>query len=140
MTSVPSSTRLLREVGKQVCGSSGKNADAFHTALKSFAARVELWEHPAGYHGIAFELRDGREVEPAKHGAVSPFYSGDVREKDERLGVSRDGGRGGHLIGIDVVVLAVKAESDGANDGNGTHSPDGVKPLGISGGDLADEA
>jgi len=41
---------------------------------------------------------------------------------------------------VDVVVLTVEAESDGGDDRDCAHGPDGVEPLGIGGGDFTDEA
>ena len=68
------------------------------------------------------------------------FDAGDVGEEDEGVGVGGDGAGGGHFVGVDVVVFAVEAEGDAADDGHGAHGPDGVEPFGIGGGDFADEA
>ena len=50
--------------------------------------------------------------EPAHDVAIGAFDAGDVGEEDERVGLGADGAGGGHLVGVDVVVLAVEAECD----------------------------
>ncbi len=87
-----------------------------------------------------FQGGDLGEGEPAHDVAVRAFDAGDVGEEDEGVGLGADGAGGGHLVGIDVVVLAVEAECDRGDDGNSAHRPDGFEPAWVGCGDLADEA
>src|SRR6202012_4601360 len=103
---------------------------------QGFLAGVELGQHAAGDDGGPFERRDLCKREPSHDGAVRAFDTGDVGEEDESVGLGGDGGGGGHLVGVDVVVLAVEAERNGADDGNGPHLQVGVEPLGTGEGDL----
>ena len=76
------------------------------------------------------ERGDLREREPAHDVAVGAFDAGDVGEEDEGVGLGGDGAGGGHLVGVDVVVLAVEAEGDGGDDGDRAHRPDRFEPAG----------
>ena len=140
MTSVPELMRVLAKSGRSGGGLGGQDAHALDAVGERFLAGVELGQHAAGDDRGLLECGDLREREPAHDGAVGAFDAGDVGEEDERVGLGGDGGGGGHLVGVDVVVLAVEAERDGGDDGDGAHGPDGVEPLGVGGGDLADEA
>ena len=104
------------------------------------AAGVQFGEHAAGDDLRFFHGGNLGEGEPAHDVAVRAFDSGHVGEEDEGVGFGADGTRCGHFVGVDVVVLAVEAEGDGGDDGDGAHGPDGFEPLGVHGGDLAYEA
>ncbi len=126
--------------GSNQAASAGENAYTLDAVIEGVAAGVELREHAARDDLRLFKLGDLRQGEPAHDVAVGAFDAGDVGEEDERVGLGADGAGGGHLVGVDIVVLAIEAEGDGGDDGNGAHGPDGFEPAGIGCGDLAYEA
>ncbi len=107
---------------------------------QGIAAGVELGQHASGDDRGFFKFSGLRQREPAQNRAVGPFDAGNIGEEDERVGLGADGAGGGHLVGVDVVILAVEAEGDGRDDGDGTHLPDGFEPARVGRGNLADEA
>ena len=140
MTSVPWATRELHRSGREPAASAGKNSYALYAVQESFAAGAELGQHAAGDDGAFGHLGDLIDGEPSEDFAVRAFDAGNVGEEDERVGVAGDGAGGGHFVGVDVVVLAVEAESHGGEDGHAVQLPDGFEPARIAGGDLADKA
>ena len=70
----------------------------------------------------------------------APLTPGTSVRKTSASALRADGAGRGHLVGVDVVVLAVEAERDGGDDGDGAHLPDGFEPARVGGDDLADEA
>jgi hypothetical protein len=105
-----------------------------------FTTGVQLGEHAAGDNLRLFHGGNLAECEPAHDVAVGTFDAGNVGEEDEGVGFGADGAGCGHLVCVDVVVLAIEAEGDGGDDGNRAHSPDGFEPFGVHGGNLAYEA
>ncbi len=128
------------EIGQKPGRLRGKNSYSFDAVGEGFAAGVELGQHAPGNDLCLFQCGDLREGEPAHDVAVGSLHAGDVGEEDEGVGLGGDGAGGGHLVGVDVVVLAVEAESDGGDDGDGSHGPDGFEPSRVGCGDLPDEA
>ena len=129
MTSVPSLTRVEQRSGKSR-GLRRQNAYALDAMGEGFAAGVEFGQHAAGDDLLLFECRDLREREPAHDVAVGSFDARNVGEEDEGVGLGADGAGGGHLVGVDVVVLAVEAERDRRDDRDRAHGPDGFEPRG----------
>ena len=70
----------------------------------------------------------------------APRTPGTSVRKTSASALQAHGAGGGHLVGVDVVVLAVEAERDAGDDGHGAHLPDGIEPARIGGSDFADEA
>src|ERR1700679_199010 len=132
----PGRDEIRQEPGR-LCG---ENAYTFDAVGEGFATGVELGEHSAGDDIGLFHGGNLRQGEPAHDVAVGTFDSGDIGEEDEGIGLGGDGAGGGHLVGVDVVVLAVEAEGDGRDDGDCAHGPDGFEPAWIGGGNLAYEA
>src|SRR5580693_3144097 len=104
------------------------------------AARFEFGQHSAGDNLLLLHRGDLRQGKPAHDVAVRTFYSRYVGEEDERVGLGADSAGGGHFVGVDIVVLAVEAEGDGRDDGDGAHSPDGLEPTWICCGDFTYKA
>ncbi len=140
MTSVPSLTRVEQRSGNSAAASAGRIRTRLTPWVRASRQALSLGNMPPETTCCLFHGGDLCEGEPAHDVAVGSFDAGYVGEKDERVGLGADGAGGGHLVGVDVVVLAVEAERDRRDDGDGTHRPDGFEPARIGGGDLADEA
>ncbi len=116
------------EVRQERCGLRRQDANTLYAVSKSLAAGIELGQHAAGDDLLFFDGGNLRQCEPAHHVAVCSFDAGNVGQKDKRVGLGGDGAGGCHLVGVDVVVLAVEAQRNGRDDGNRTHRPDGLEP------------
>ena len=125
MTSVPWVTRELTRSGRELAASAGRMRTRLTPFKRASRQALSLGNIPP---------------EMTADLAICSFDAGDVGEEDERVRLGGDGAGGGHLVGVDVVVLAVEAECDGGDDGHGVHLPDGFEPQRVGGGDLADEA
>jgi len=130
------------EIGEYSCGLGGKNANALDAACERGLAGVELGQHASGDDGCGFERGELLLNESQRRDvAIGAFDAGDVGEEDEGIGTCGDGGGGSHFVGVDVVVLTVEAEGDGADDGDGFPLVQmASRPLGVGVGDFADES
>src|ERR1700759_1841698 len=107
---------------------------------KGFPAGAKLRQHTAADDCIPSEWGNLVDGEPAHHLAIRAAHAGNVGEKDQRVGMCGNRAGGGHLVRIDVVVLAVEAEGETGEHRHRTHLPDRFKPAWIGADDLANEA
>src|SRR5256714_7307997 len=66
-------------------------------------------------------------------------YARNIREEDQGIGITGHGAGRRHLIGIHVVVLAVKAKREARDHRHCMALPQSEDPLWIGGADLADK-
>ena len=140
MTSVPSLTRVEKRSGRRFATSAGRIRTRLTPWVRASRQAFSFGNMPPETICCFSSAGICSEGEPAHDVAVCALDSGDIGEEDEGVGLGANGAGGGHLIGVDVVVLAVEAEGDGGDDRDSAHGPDGFEPLGVHGGDLTDEA
>ena len=67
-------------------------------------------------------------------------HAGDVREENQAVGADEFSGGSGHVIGVDVVKLAVGAQAQAGGDGNQPDAPERAEKIDIYFREIADEA
>src|SRR5580698_10010648 len=128
------------EIGQQRCGLCRQNTYALDAVKQSIATCIQFGKHSAGDDIALFQIGDLSKSEPAHNIAICALYTGYIGHEDKCVSLCGDSARGGHLIGVDVVVFTVEAQRDGRDDRHCTHCPDCFKPTRISRSDLSDKA
>src|SRR5580700_4128170 len=96
--------------------------------MERLSASLELGQHAAADDGCGNQGGDIFRVQPRDNFTVGAFYSGDVRKKNERVGMASDGAGGRHLVCIDVVIFAVGTQRHRRQNRNSPRAPDGLDP------------
>src|SRR5579863_6868185 len=102
--------------------------------MECLTASFELRQHSPADDGIGNQCSYIFGVQPRDYGAVRILHSVHIGEENQRVGVAGHSAGRCHLIGIDVVVFAIRTESHGRQDRNSSRTPDGFDParLGIA--------
>ena len=111
-----------------------------HAAFEGAEGGIQFGLHAAGSDAIGDQPpafgggEDGADLLGAIHDAIH------VGEEDELVGAERGGAGDGHLIGIDVVDVALSIAGDAGDDGDVAVGGQQVQQGGVGTGDAADGA
>ena len=98
----------------------------------------ELQNHSAGNFVSANQIFDfGSAHRTQNFFAIE--HAGDVREENQAVGADKFRGGRGHVIGVDVVKLAVGAQAHAGSDGNNPCAPERAEKIHIHFREIADE-
>ena len=102
--------------------------------------RFDLGDHPVANDACGEQLTSASGVELADQRAVAVANTFDVGHEDELAGVQSDGELCGDSVGVDVVGLAVVAESDRRHHRDAPLIEDGHQRFAVDLGDVTHEA
>src|SRR5450759_4870085 len=118
----------------------GRDAHLWYAGRKRAQRRVQLGLHAAGGDAFGDQLTAGgsREERPNLFGAIQHAF--DIGQENELPGAEGGGAGDGHLIGVDVVYLALAVAGDAGHYGHVAVGGQQVQERGVGFGDTTDGA
>src|SRR5208283_1207268 len=128
----------MSEESRQYFSASGwQYTYASDALLERSRAGLQLGQHASANGGLLHHFLYGVHIEPAHDGAFGVLHPGNIGEIHERVGATSHRAGGGHLVGVHVVVLAVKAQGEAGDNWDNSGAPQALDPLAIDRADLA---
>src|SRR5437879_6774204 len=116
-----------------------QNPDAPNAMMQSVTAGLQLGKHAASNHRLTNQSLNSLESQPWDNRPVGIFHARHICQKDQRVSLTSHRASRRHLVGVDVVILAIRADRDTGDHRNSALPPDGFHPARLNHRDLADK-